>query len=364
MTAKLGSRWPILSRKIKSRKEQRNPSFPDSLPESLASRSRASSIRAPSIIEKRASSTDRRDVQTLPTPSQSFTIDSSQDAPSSPATAAHDDGDEVEASKDCEDEEAAPGPDRTPLLPPVLSMLRTEESIASPLQSPKIVESPSVVHSPYDSPLVHSGLPSPPLSTKPSISSFHHRQIVPSSEIPPFLLAEPQDEWALKLGHANFKIQPEPYIPQLPASLSVCKKLRSDWDEARQNYGKHLLRTEEHYSATSKVYQLTEEKWAAVDATWKRNHEQALATVATLPQQLDVSAEPASLQAPSTPVKIPPISGPASEGKFPKVGDLDIVGPMEQAKPMVMQRPSRKRAFWKFFQGMLPSGVAFGRSQA
>ena len=251
---------------------------------------------------------------------------------------------------------------RTPLLPPVMAMLRTtDEPVQSPLQSPKVADSPNTSWNPMDSPSVYSGLPSPPLSTKPSISSFHHRAIVPSAEIPPIRLAEPQDEWALKLGHANFTIYPEPYLPASPPDAAACKKLRTDWDTAGCEFTKHLARTGEHYSTTSKVYQLTEEKWSALNATWKRYYEQTLASIAPESQEaLEFSQH--SLHEPAPPAKMPLIS---SQGeKFPKVGELGIVGPMQQAKPVLAQRPSRKRAFWKFLQGVLPSSVAFGRAQA
>jgi hypothetical protein len=49
----------------------------------------------------------------------------------------------------------------------------------------------------------------------------------------------------------------------------------ADWDMAR-NYMKHV-RTGEHYGVTSKIYKLTEEKWADVDMQWKKNSELLIA---------------------------------------------------------------------------------------
>ena len=127
---------------------------------------------------------------------------------------------------------------------------------------------------------------------------------------------------------------------------------------------KHLARTAEHYSTTSKVHQLTEEKWGQVDAQWKRNHDLTLSRAPddreeSLPLFRKLSnSEPAPI------IKIPSINGPRSEGKFPKVGDEGIVGPMVREKAMSPhQRPSKKRTFWKFLQGVLPSSVAFGRGK-
>ena len=351
-----------LTRKLtssKDRKGQRSCSSPDSAHESIASRSRASSLRSPSLLDTRTDSLERRDIQMPITPNQSFVAESHDDAHGSV-----DDVSDLPYANEDEDEDEAPEAlARTPLLPPVMAMLRTtDEPVQSPLQSPKIADSPDMPRNPFESPSIYNGLPSPPLSTKPSISSFHHRAIIPSAEIPPIRLAEPQDEWALKLGHANFTIFPEPYLPTCPASVTTCKKLRADWDTARCEFMKHLARTGEHYSTTSKVYQLTEEKWSTLDTAWKRYHEQALTSIIPESQEaLELSL--ASLHEPAPVAKIPSISGPG--GKFPKVGDLGIVGPMQQAKPVVPpQRPSRKRAFWKFLQGVLPSSVAFGRTQA
>merc|ERR1712093_94392 len=159
-------------------------------------------------------------------------------------------------------------------------------SMQSPLQSPSVAEA----HDPFSGSVTPidaiatpqlPGMPSPPLSTKPSISSFHRSTVsrpghlVPSSEIPPIVIADPNDEWANKLGHANFTIYPEPYIPE-SFDLEACRQLRANWDLARCNYTKHLVRTGEHYGVTSKTYKLTEQKWAAIDAAWRNNNEQNL----------------------------------------------------------------------------------------
>ncbi|MCJ1379393.1 hypothetical protein MMC17_002494 [Xylographa soralifera] len=357
MTSRFGTRFPSLSRKWKSRRDGKSASTTDTFPEALATRSRANSTRASSVIDSLVDSTERHDLHVLPTPRRSLSNESVNDPPVSPI-------DIKKANAHFEtDEEASAAIATTPLLPPVMAQFPSglsDEPVQSPLQSPKIVDSPSVLDFPIFTPRV-SGLPSPPLSTKPSVSSFHRRQLLPSGDIPPMLLVDPQDEWSNKLGHANFTIYPEPYVPE-DFALSTCRQFRADWDAARCNYVKHLARTGEHYSITSKIHQLTEEKWAQVNAIWKRNNDVVLSHTTTsgddgaqLSKQSSVQQESAS------PMKIPPTNGPRSEGKFPKVGDEGIVGPMVQEKPLPQPRPSRKRAFWKFLQGVLPGAVAFGR---
>ena len=180
-----------------------------------------------------------------------------------------------------EEDETRHGLATTPLLPPVMVPEPANSStvVQSPLQSPAVaneIEPPAGSNSPIEIPNV-SSIPSPPLSTKPSTSSFRRRptsNLIPSSEIPPMLITEPSSSswdraWAEKLGHANFNIHPEPYEPDVlvPGSRA---EFRANWDQARTNYTKHLVRTGEHYGATSTTYHLTEAKWAEVDVQWQR----------------------------------------------------------------------------------------------
>ena len=360
MTSRFGTRFPSLSRKWKSRRDGNSSSTADTFPEALTTRSRANSTRAPSLIDSLADSADRHDLHILPTPRRSFSNESAYDLPASPI-------DIKKANAHFQTDEEVPEViATTPLLPPVMAQFPSglsDEPIQSPLQSPKIVESPSALDFPIVTPR-GSGLPSPPLSTRPSVSSFHRRQLLPSGDIPAMLLVDPQDEWANKLGHANFTIHPEPYIPE-DFALSTCRQFRADWDTARCNYMKHLARTREHYSMTSKVHQLTEEKWAQVNATWKRYNDVVLShTTISSDDGAHISKQSSTQQEPTLPNKIPHTNGPRSEGKFPKIGDEGIVGPMIQEKPLPQPRSSRKRAFWKFLQGVLPGAVAFGRSPA
>ncbi len=297
--------------------------------------------------------------------------------PPTPTQSIHEeeeDGDAMETdellSKPGDDELASDPIDRkalasTPLLPPVLASLRTSEDapLQSPLQSPTIAEpnSPLTMASPAATPYV-GGIPSPPLSSKPSVSSFHRSPtcaMTSSTEIPPFLIADPDDEWAIKLGHANFTIHPEPYPPPATCDRDVCRQLFEDWELARCNFTKHQVRTGEHFGVTSNVYRLTEQKWAQIDARWKRNNDLALARVAAATGESVASQTPAE---PAPVVRMPSLTDPEAGGKFPGLGDEDIVGPMVQIASQIQPRPSKKSAFLRFLSDIKFPGSFLGRS--
>lgn len=272
----------------------------------------------------------------------------------------------------------------TPLLPPMLmkSNPQPEQPLGSPLQSPTVAGTPSLpACTPIGTPQI-SYLPSPPLSSKPSLASLRQRSragtIVSSSEIATLRsLGEcGDDEWSLKLGHADFTIVPTPYLPESP-SLDAYRDFREDWDSARYNYAKHLTRTGEHYGSTSKIYLLTEAKWTSIDAIWKKhNVEISTAIGSAAPPsaaQANVRRSNTSIEAvldqPPSRVKVPKIHDPS--GKFPALGDEDIVGPMAVAPVKIHtaaqltesnmeNRPSKKRNFWKFFSDILGRGAGVG----
>lgn len=262
----------------------------------------------------------------------------------------------------------------TPLLPPLMMDASAAKPAVfqSPLQSPSIAD----VNDPISgniTPIERSftnvafpGMPSPPLSNKPSISSFHRvngsrpGHLVPSSEIPPIHIADINDEWANKLGHANFTVQPEPYLPT-SFDLQACRQLRADWDLARCNYTKHLVRTGEHYGVTSKTYKLTEEKWAQVDAEWKNNNDTTIANTVENGGDAFSTLKHTNIGSPDhTMTKIPSLNDPRSEGKFPQLGDEDIVGPMVQVAAQLQRTPSKKAKIFKFITEKFPAGL--GRS--
>jgi hypothetical protein len=260
----------------------------------------------------------------------------------------------------------------TPLLPPLMTDPSANSRVI-PIQSP--LQSPSVAV-PGDDPLLEAGLPidpiasqlvglpSPPLSTKPSVSSFYRGnlnwsgQLTPSSEIPGIVIADPDDEWANKLGHANFTIYPEPYVPD-NFDLEACRQLRANWDLARCHYTRHLVRTGEHYGATSKTYKLTEEKWATIDATWRTNNDLTIKNTSESSSDAFARLKHTTLSDGSRNVmtKIPSLNDPRSDGKFPQLGDEDIVGPMVQVAAQLRYTPSKKSRLFKFLTEKFPVGL-------
>lgn len=367
ITSRFGSRLPSISRKWRNKRAGNPKAVDDSSPEPRLSR--ANSTRASSLAGSCIELPGSQDPQLPPTPARSVFNDADEDSHPSAI-----DIQKANASRDGEDHEAKAS---TPLLPPIMAQFPLhikDVPFQSPLQSPTIAQSPTSpdyesapsVNSPLHTPQ-HPGLPSPPLSTKPSISSFHRQrglsQLLPSSDIPPMLITDHNDEWSNKLGHANFTIIPKPYMPS-HFNPQAYRELRSDWDLARCNYMKHLMRTGEHYGATSKIYRLTEEKWAAIDALWKRNFDFCISRAVDNGFEAELSLSQSSVAEPTPLMKLPSLNGPRSEGKFPQLGDENIVGPMEQvAGHLHQRRPSRKAGFLKFLHGVLPSGAGvFTRS--
>jgi len=239
----------------------------------------------------------------------------------------------------------------TPLLPPMMNVWQDESCVQSPLQSPSIADPNktfSTISSPADTPLLR-GLPSPVLSTKPSVASFHRPRtstLPPASDIPPLLIADPTDEWSIKLGHANYSIFPEPYIPEV-CNAETCRQLVSDWQVARTNFFRHQHRTIEHYGSNSKTFKLTEQKWAETEAQWRKNNDLATAEAA----RNSTSAVPITPTEPAPLTMMPALNNSDSEGKFPKLGDQDIVGPMVQIAARVQALP-RQGTVVKFFNNI------------
>ena len=360
-TSRLGTRFPSLSQKWRNKRANNTASIVDGIQEVRPQRSRANSTRAPSLAGSEA--LDPKDHPLPPTPARSIFDDRAEDMPIGNI--------DVQKANAHEEEPENEMTATTPLLPPILANVSThlqDVPYQSPLQSPKIAEpdSPTGTHTPLASPLLPS-LPSPPLSNKPSISSFHRGRglsqlpsptgILPCSEIPPLpltttaLAGTAPDPWSDSLGHANFTITPGPYLP-LNFTITAYKELRKDWDLARQNYTRHLARVGEHYGATSKIYRLTEEKWAEIDNVWKSNSDICLTQIIDTGGFEDVLDR----ESPAPLIKLPSLNGPRSEGKFPKLGDEVIVGPMEQGPVNPQKRSSKKRSFLKFLHGMIPNG--------
>lgn len=306
--------------------------------------SRSGSLSPSQILSPALSAISKHESVLPSSPVAPVTSDTSLDRETGP----------IDIEQKAPEEEDEPGQATTPLLPPMFSELcKKEEPIQSPLQSPAIAPTSALVSSrtSFDTPL--SALPSPPLSTRPSMVSIHNRSRTntltnsPFADIPPMqLLDDPSDPWAVRLGHANFTIHPEPYTPET-INLDSYTEFRKNWDQARTNYAKHITRTAEHYGSTSKVYRLTEEKWASVDDVWKRQHALMRTALAPVLSRLsdsdseiqDSTTSSAVLEKPLTKVVLPIIDG--KSGKFPELGDGEIVGPMSVARPRASTNPSK-----------------------
>ena len=359
---RFGTRFPSFSRIWRLRKGGSTATVTsDSQRENTASR--GASSRSSSVSNSARQALDRSsEPQMPPTPTRSI-YDSREDVT---ATISID----IEKANG-ESREHVEGFATTPLLPPLMidaSANTKQVSMQSPLQSPSVAEpndSFSGNVTPIDAITTPQlpGMPSPPLSTKPSISSFHRSNrpahLIPSSEIPPILIADPNDEWANKLGHANFNIYPESYLPEA-FDLEACRQLRANWDLARCNYTKHLVRTGEHYGVTSKTYKLTEEKWSSIDATWRKNNDLTIAYTVENSSEAFATLKHTTLGEPGSTnimTKIPSLNDPRSEGKFPQLGDEDIVGPMVQVAAQLQRSPTKKAKLFKFFAEKFPVGL-------
>ncbi|KAK7532384.1 uncharacterized protein J3D65DRAFT_670993 [Phyllosticta citribraziliensis] len=253
----------------------------------------------------------------------------------------------------------------TPLLPPVLVAQRASEETLyqSPLQSPTVAD-PNASFSAMNSPLGTPQAPfvqTPPLSTRPSVASFRHGRpsvSVPSADIPPMTISDDgdvEDEWSVVLGHANFSISPEPYLPDV-CDAPALHELAANWERARCNYTKHQVRTGEHFGVTSKTYKLTEQKWAGIDRQWKRCYDRA---------SDEAGLADAAVSEPPPVMALMSLEDPKKPGQFPQLGDEDIVGPMVQIAARNMQQsPKRKAALVKFFNDIKFPGAFLGRSPA
>lgn len=293
--------------------------------------SRAASSRSSSISAPARHVPDRTNEPPLPpTPALSF-----YESTDSIVLSSCHEIDQANAGKSLERERAMAA---TPLLPPLLTEnLNAMEEAVSPLQSPTVAGPPMQETPNY---------PTPPLSSRPSVSSFYPgppvAQMVmsplasPGSELPsPIPNLIEHDEWSDRLGHANFTITPRPHHPTT-GNLEALSSLCADWDLARVNYTRHLCRTGEHYGTTSTTYQLTQAKWAEIERQWLSIHDKLIESIISAGDQ-EAEADVAELrrgrQEDVQPSAIPKML--EAEGKFPERGDVDIVGPMQRAAVMI-----------------------------
>jgi hypothetical protein len=418
---RISTRFPTLARKWRSRKSSNPPLPPLDLhnesPLPVGSSSRSSSLSGP------AHQTTQQ--QMPPTPDRSDFAGHEE-----PLRYSFDENDEQREDSAEERQKLA----TTPLLPPMMmaGVNNDDIPIQSPLQSPSVADPMSEpgtnfnsgINTPIAGALTPSlrGMPSPPLSTKPSVSSIrrvtplHHVALSSMSasvsasaaastvHLPAPLLPAPalapsdipsfppttaptheDDRWASLLGHANFTISPAPYLPTT-FDVQSCRQLKAEWEKARAEYMKHLVRTGEHYGVTSRTYALTEEKWSEIEKEWRANNEVCVNRTAELGMSGDAfsTLKLHTLGEARTPngvvthinTNMPDLTQAVAEGKFPERGDEDIVGPMERgvAKADELSSPSsptisglkrassKKEMLRRFFVEKFPAG--FGRRDA
>lgn len=383
---RLSTRFPGFSRKWTNRMDS-NPLSPiiTSISDSRG-QSRAPSTRSSSLSNS---------VHHTPGLSFSYGATEPQQMPPTPARSEFAGLDSIRGSEDLLRYEDHEDHDHvrssTPLLPPLMmgkSSNSADEDVPvqSPLQSPFIADTFETAQSLIASPPViqshtPSVLPSPPLSSKPSLVSMrpvyplshtaHPSQLLgpmsPSVEIhgmnlpAPITIAQEDDKWSNILGHANFTIFPEPYMPET-AALEACKELRDNWEKARAGFLRHLVRTGEHYGETSEIFRNTEEKWKEIDEEWRSNNDGLIVKTSTntgmdeetVLKMLQQGGGGSMGESGDKMIMIPKLNDVRSGGKFLELGDEDIVGPMHRDEGMA-RSPSRskKDRFKKFFSEMV-----------
>ncbi|KAJ4155083.1 hypothetical protein LMH87_000348 [Akanthomyces muscarius] len=378
LTARLESRFPTITRWRSGRRSRMASvgAMEYSLDNVL---SRAPSSRSSSISARARHNTDGLDEHSIPpTPALPFGSTESVNIPSLTPVLTEDDKTSIEKDRAMA---------TTPLLPPLMTGPLGKPPPESPLQSPTIEAAPtppmrsSAAQSP---PIVSAAFARPSLSSRPSTQSL--RNVSSSTELPlplPMTLhsiLQEYDEWSDRLGHANFTISPAPYDVQAVNPETIAK-FQNDWDTARLNYTKHLVRTGENYGQTSKIYALTEAKWAETERRWRGGYEEMIKqTLSSMPMQKQksasrsrsrgrgrgrsLSAHPGSVHhspdvfagvewkrlEENLPSAVPQIieSLDAAQGKFPSRGDEDIVGPMHREASMAGAYSDDFRSrFWK-----------------
>jgi hypothetical protein len=380
LTSRIGARFPNMPL-WKSNGRRGNPMLSPSTELSLESvvlsggpSSRSSSMSAPT-----RSGQDRMSENTgLPTPAVSYY--GSTESINLPAPI---DIEKAQALIEQSDLERERGMATTPLLPPLMTSPLSGPPPESPLQSPTITPPSSTTEVP--SPVLSTAqFPRPSLSTKPSMSSFRFGANSPEVPLPLPPMLQEHDEWSDRLGHANFTIFPQPYQPEA-VNMDALQQLRNDWDAARCNYTKHLVRTGENYGETSKIYALTEAKWANIERRWRATHDALMAQIAEATSSAPGSTSTSRSRSrgrgraransggsilgrpppmddvfagmqwkrleDGLPSAIPRLVD--ADGKFPARGDEDIVGPMQRDEVMLRTHSEERRGarFWKSLAG-------------
>ncbi|ELR07159.1 hypothetical protein GMDG_08286 [Pseudogymnoascus destructans 20631-21] len=224
---RFGTRFPGFTRKWRASKSSNPLSLSDLDGDLRASRTQSSRSSSVSNAVSHGVAVSFGDIQMPPTPAMS-----EFDRHDSPYRDSTRDSEDFERPH-CDDSERPVGFVSTPLLPPMMMGSNSTTDADVPLQSP--LESPSVADpaeylsgacTPATSIATPArGMPSPPLSTKPSMSSMRRTHTIApvhlctsSSDALPLVIADIDDKWSNTLGHANFTIHPPPTSPCSPTS--------------------------------------------------------------------------------------------------------------------------------------------------
>ncbi|CAG7564723.1 unnamed protein product [Fusarium equiseti] len=380
LTSRIGARFPNMSI-WKPNGRRGNPMMSPSTELSLESvvlsggpSSRSSSMSAPS----RPGQERAMENTGLPTPAVSYY--GSTESINLPAPI---DIEKAQALVERSELERERGMATTPLLPPLMTSPLCGPPPESPLQSPTIAPPSSTTEVPSPVPSA-TQFPRPSLSTKPSVSSFRFGTNSPEIPLPLPSILQEYDEWSDRLGHANFTITPQPYQPET-VNMETLQQLRNDWDTARCNYTKHLVRTGENYGETSKIYALTEAKWTDIEKRWRTTHDGLMAQIVEATSSAPGSTSGSRSRSrgrgraransggsmlgrppplddvfagmqwkrleDGLPSAIPRLVD--ADGKFPARGDEDIVGPMQRDEVMLRTHSEERKSarFWKNLAG-------------
>ncbi|KAJ4122754.1 hypothetical protein NW768_010196 [Fusarium equiseti] len=379
-TSRIGARFPNMSI-WKPNSRRGNPMMSPSTELSLESvvlsggpSSRSSSMSAPS----RPGQERAMENTGLPTPAVSYY--GSTESINLPAPI---DIEKAQALVERSELERERGMATTPLLPPLMTSPLCGPPPESPLQSPTVAPPSSTTEVPSPVPSA-TQFPRPSLSTKPSVSSFRFGSNSPEVPLPLPSILQEHDEWSDRLGHANFTITPQPYQPET-VNMETLQQLRNDWDTARCNYTKHLVRTGENYGETSKIYALTEAKWTDIEKRWRTTHDGLMAQIVEATSSAPGSTSGSRSRSrgrgraransggsmlgrppplddvfagmqwkrleDGLPSAIPRLVD--ADGKFPARGDEDIVGPMQRDEVMLRTHSEERKGarFWKSLAG-------------
>lgn len=346
LAARLVSRMPSLSRRVSSRKgpssgtpelKSETPKFlsrANSFRKSMRARSQETSI---SSIEARQTAapieTIVEDGDLVSSPTELFTaIDASyfDDRPVVP----------LEQSDQFEQPEQDIIRSTTPLLPALLESLKNVAPVQSPLTSPTVAAYSHIAVSP-----LLCGPASPPLSTQPSTASFGRSRaptlLSSASEIPPLVIADKEDPMSDQLGHADFTIFPQPYCPEV-CDMHAINEVTNARQRARDTFAGHLNSTANLFGFESKVYNLTREKWAAIDVEWQQCLDEMMRRAFAQGQMAMpmTPLEPApiikqSVEKKSAEIKRADLTATVISDPKIRIGVEEILGPMAVSPPQI-----------------------------